>query len=83
MTTASKRSIFQPTGCRFLIHHQQRGNSMESIKLTDLIYAYRMLSEIKKPNPRVSEAVKKLEERILFIIENLKFLGPLPDPPIG
>ena len=56
---------------------------MESIKLTDLIYAYRMLSEIKKPNPRVSEAVKKLEERILIIIENIKFLGPLPDPPIG
>ena len=53
---------------------------MESIKLTDLIYAYRMLSEIKKPNPRVSEAVKKLEERILIIIENIKFLGPLPDP---
>ena len=50
---------------------------MEKHTLTDLIYAYRNLSEIKKPSAKVKECIQKLEQHIHLTIMSIQRMGPV------
>jgi hypothetical protein len=50
---------------------------MEKFTCTDMVYIYRMLSEIKKPSARVKEMLEKLEAHMHLTIMDMKRIGPL------
>ena len=50
---------------------------MEKFSCVNMAYIYKMLSEIKKPSPKIKEMMAKLETHMHLAIMDIKRMGPL------
>lgn len=51
---------------------------MEEIRLTDLCFAFKTLSEVKRPSKRVKAVIAKLENSICQKIEEMQYWRSTP-----
>ncbi len=55
---------------------------MDKVSMTELVYTYRLLREVKNPSKRVKEMLAKLEDHLHHGIMNLKTITAALDPPL-